>query len=499
MAEESKLVGQFRAARRAGVPLVVVTTSDQFACMSELASASNGKYPIISWDIASGPRPLNSAGEEAISQAFSGEPRQFTNLSETLPLCANLPKGSIIFILNAHYYLDSSVPPSESAVIRQACLNLRDVFKSRGCTLIALCPYITLPQELANEFVLIDDPLPTPEQIGIIVDKITSAFRKQAKEKGGVTLPELSPKTRDNATDALRGLSAFLAEQILSMSLSAENQDWVDLDLLWREKKKKIEQTKGLKIDKEKFRFADMAGAENTKDLVRGVFEGREPFKIVVRIEEIEKAMAGAQKGSPGDSSGVSQDALQVLLNAMEDNSWRGMVAVGVPGSGKSLIAKAIGGEFGVLSISADLGAMKGSLVGQSEQEVRQFVKMIYAIAGEGGAFFVATSNDISAMRPELIDRFSFGVWEFEKPDREQRLAIWRIHLEKYGLGDRYGDGDIPPDEGWVGRNIRNCVEVAYRLNCGLKEASRFVSVGGKFLKANKQEAQAERSFQIDR
>ena len=491
----SGLIEQFKAARRAGVPLVAITTSDQFACLSEISQASNGKAPLVCWDIASGPKPLNQAGEEAISQAFPGEPRQFTNLSETLPLFDALPAGTVVFILNAHYYLDSSVPPSESAVIRQSTLNLRDKFKEDNRTLVALCPYLTLPSELANEFILLDDPLPSPEQIGKIVDRIVEDYRGQYQSRAGKELPELNQETRDKAVDALRGLPSFLAEQVVAMSLNPEQL--IDLGLLWERKKKQIEQTPGLSIDREIGTFTDVAGLENIKDLATGLFEGRNPPKVLIRVDEVEKALAGARKDSPGDSSGVSQDALGVILSAMEDNDWRGLVLVSDPGCGKSLVTKAMAGQFKCLSIAADMGAMKGSLVGQSEQRVREFIKVIDAIAGKGGAFFVATSNNLSALPPELIDRFSFGVWQVDKPDREQRLAIWQIHLDKYGLD--YGDGDLPQDEGWVGRNIRNCVELAWRLNCSLKDAARFVSIGGKALKANKTEgSQVTRKFQVD-
>src|SRR5262249_37386166 len=50
----------------------------------------------------------------------------------------------------------------------------------------------------------------------------------------------------------------------------------------------------------------------------------------------------------------------------------RGVLLLGVPGSGKSAFAKALGSETGRPTLLLDLGALMGSLVGQTEQNVRQ-------------------------------------------------------------------------------------------------------------------------------
>lgn len=489
---ENKLVKQFSAALRISTPIIGIETPDQAATIGLLCQSANGDRPILRFDLSGGVVGINERGKEeadALAQVAGVKnekgdpaPEQLVNASETLVLALRLQPKSVLFILNASYLFDNPV-----AV--QAIQNCRDPFKASKRALVLLGGVIKLPSELQNDVVIFEEEYPTPEELkGILLSVYQPAAEKYA-------WPALTEKEVENAVDALRGLPAFLAEQITAMSLDKEKG--LDLIALWERKKKTIEQTPGLSIDRETGTFDDVAGLENLKDLAHGLFTGRKPPKVIVRLEEIEKALAGAQKGSPGDSSGVSQDALQTLLNAMEDNNWRGLLAEGVPGSGKSLISKVMGGQFGCLSLSADLGAMRASLVGESEGRVRQFIKMIKAIGGDGGAFFVATSNDSSALKPELVERFSFGRWQFDKPDKEARQAIWQIHLDKYGLD--YGPGDYPDDEGWVGRNIRNCVELAWRLNISLRDAARFVSIGGKALKASRpQSDKQQRSVDLD-
>lgn len=470
---DNKLVRQISAALRVSTPLIGIETPDQAATISLLIQNVNGDRPYLRFDLSGGLAGLNELGkaevEDIAKEAGVQDPSQLVNAGETLALALRLRPKSVLFVANAPFLFDNST-------CVQAMANLRDKFKGNKRCLVLLGGIIKLPAELQNDVVLFEEEYPTAAELQEI---LLSVYRPSAEKYGW---GELNGNTLENAIDALRGLPAFLAEQIVAMSLDKEKG--LDLDALWGRKKKTIEQTPGLSIDRETGTFDDVAGLENLKDLAQGLFTGRNPPKVIVRIEELEKSMAGARKDTPGDSSGVSQDALQTLLNAMEDNNWRGLLAEGVPGSGKSLISKVMGGQFSCLSISADLGAMKASLVGESEAKVRNFVKMVKAIAGEGGAFFVATSNGTGNLPPELIERFSFGRWEFDRPDRTQRLAIWKIHLAKYGMS--FDENALPVDDNWVGRNIRNCCELAWRMDISLKEASRFVSISGRVLKASR-------------
>lgn len=472
--EDNKLVRQFSAALRVSTPLIGIETPDQAATINLITQNVNGDRPYLRFDLSGGLAGLNEVGkaeaEELANLAGVQDPIQLVNASETLALALRLQPRSVLFVLNAPYLFDNDV-----AV--QAISNLREQFKSNKRCLVMLGGIIKLPAELQNEVVLFGEEYPT----GAELQEILLSVYQPAAEKYGWG-DWLDGKTLENAVDALRGLPSFLAEQITAMSLDKEKG--LDLDSLWQKKIKAIEQTPGLSVDRGVGELVNPVGQEEVMALAEGIFQGRQSPKAIIRLDEIDKLFAGmGAKGGPGDSSGVSQDAAGAFLRAMEDYRWIGLLAKGVPGTGKTLLSKALGRKYGVLSIGADTGAMRGSLVGQSEAMVRGFIKQILAIAGEGGALFIATCNKVDTLPPEVIARFTLGLWEFDKPDKQAREGIWLSHLEKYDLN--YGLGDLPDDEGWVGRDIRNCCELAWRMGVSPKRAARFVGIGGKPLKAS--------------
>jgi SpoVK/Ycf46/Vps4 family AAA+-type ATPase len=54
---------------------------------------------------------------------------------------------------------------------------------------------------------------------------------------------------------------------------------------------------------------------------------------------------------------------------------------LGVPGTGKSAFAKALGKETNRRTLVLDIGALMGSLVGQTEQNIRQALRITDAMA----------------------------------------------------------------------------------------------------------------------
>lgn len=149
----------------------------------------------------------------------------------------------------------------------------------------------------------------------------------------------------------------------------------------------------------------------------------------------------------------------------------RGILLTGVPGTGKSLVAKALAGEWGMALVGLDTGRLHGSLVGQSEANLRAALAATEAMAPvvlwidevekafggnkdndsgvssrtlgimlrwlqerPPGIFVVATCNDITALPPELTRRGRFDeVFFVDLPDTSQRTAILAAHLAKRG------------------------------------------------------------------
>jgi len=59
----------------------------------------------------------------------------------------------------------------------------------------------------------------------------------------------------------------------------------------------------------------------------------------------------------------------------------KGLLLVGVPGGGKSWVAKAIGGEWNLPVVRLDLGKIMGSYLGQSEKQLREALQLAEVIS----------------------------------------------------------------------------------------------------------------------
>ena len=445
--QDPQLIRQFRAARRVSTPLMAIQTPDPAATMDRVATCFNGAPPpIVRWDIVNGMAGMNEPGTAAVAEAAGPEPAMTTgNPVEALTAAQKLPPSTALFMLNAQRYLDNE------AVI-QAIWNLRDRFKADFRTLVMLCPAIALPPELAQDVLALDEALPDEEELGRIIRETCAAAQ----------LPDPDEQLVTKAVDALSGLASFPAEQAAAMSLT---RDGLVLEDLWERKRRMIEQTPGLSVWRGGETFADIGGVQNAKTFLTRVLRGNDPPRAVVFIDEIEKALGGQ-----GDTSGVSQSLLGTLLTWMQDNRATGMLAIGPPGSAKSMLAKAAGAEAGIPTIAFDLTGMKASLVGESEQRLRNALKVVTAVS-QGRSLFIATCNSLAVLPPELRRRFTFGTFFFDLPTAEERKLIWDLYLGKYALPQE----PLPPDDGWTGAEIRQACELAWRLGCTLVEASAYI------------------------
>lgn len=447
---------QFRRCRSVGVPVVAVETPDQFAAIRELSGSLD--TALFQWDVARGVTGLSDSGS-ALFQQMAGDarPENFVGPAGLVELLGLLTRprllktleGSVIYVLNAHRFL-------EDIVVVQALGNVRDVLKAQGGILVLLGPRFSIPIELQGDIVVLTEPLPGE-------DRITAIVREQHKN---ANLAQPDAAGTQAAVDALLGLAAFSAEQAVALSLT---RDGLDQAALWERKRQMIENTPGLAVWRGGETFDDVGGLESIKKFLTQVMEGRNAPRAIVFIDEIEKAMSGAS-GPGGDTSGVSQDYLGALLSYMQDNQATGCIFVGPPGAAKSLVAKAAGASAGIPTIKFDMGSMKGSLVGQSEANIRRALQVVSAVSG-GRALFIATCNSLAILPPELRRRFTFGIYFFDLPDDEERAAIWRYYIQKFKL-DETG---YAKDQGWTGAEIRQCCDLAWRLNSSLEEAAAYI------------------------
>jgi adenylate kinase family enzyme len=407
------------------------------------------------WDVQRGVMPVNEAGQDAMG--FIQADNTVGNPLGMLDEAAKLPERTMLFVHNA-----AKVAEAAGLPWIQGVWNLRDQFKQDRRTLILLGRDSVVPAELEGDVVTLDEELPGKEELEAIVRSLDEAACKSVSDR-----PKAKESTIGRAVEAIQGLAAFPAEQAVAMSVRATG---FDLDHLWEVKRSMIEDTPGLSCWRGGEKFDDIGGLENAKQYCSQLIQGRKRYGAVVFIDEIEKLMAGS---TGSDTSGVSQGFLQVLLTYMQDHNVSGMIFVGHPGAGKSMLGKALGSEAGVPTIALDTNAMKSSLVGSSEQRIRSAMKVITAVSNDR-PLFVATCNAIANLPPELRRRFTAGTFFFDLPTEDERQVIWDHYIKQYNL-EEDSDADLPDDKDWTGAEIRSCCQGAWERKVSLVNAAQFV------------------------
>lgn len=149
----------------------------------------------------------------------------------------------------------------------------------------------------------------------------------------------------------------------------------------------------------------------------------------------------------------------------------RGVLITGVPGCGKSLVAKAISAMWQVPLLRLDVGKIFSGVVGSSEENMRRAIQTAEAIEpcvlwidevekGFGGAssssgdsgtssrvfgtfltwmqekskavFVVATANNIAALPPEMMRKGRFDeIFFVDLPTYIERKEILKLHLAR--------------------------------------------------------------------
>ena len=456
------MIEQFKQARRVGVPLVAIKTVDPAqTVLGILEMHSNVAIPVIEWDMTRGPVPRTKAGSETLELLTRNmmlealiNPVEMLNTAQRLPGINQRDKvyGSILFMHGTQYLI-------ENPAFCQAVWNLRDPFKSNGRTLVLLCPDITLPPSLAQDVLVLDEPLPTKEEMASIAESVFTSAGVEA------TKDEIAA-----AVENCMGLAAYCAEQTMALSLERDPETKklrINKSVLASKRRESIESTPGLSIYEGKNDFSKVGGCESIKGFIKRL-TSRKHYAAVVFLDEIEKMLAGAA-GSGQDSSGVSQGILGKLLSYMQDNEVDGILELGVPGSGKTEIAKCTGAHIGVPTISMNLGDMKASYVGQTEARLRQALKVISTVS-QGSVLFIGTCNNIGSLPSELLRRFNLGTYFFDLPEKAEREAIWDIYFGKYGVS-----GELPDDDNWTGAEIKTCCRLSALLDTPLRDSAKYI------------------------
>jgi SpoVK/Ycf46/Vps4 family AAA+-type ATPase len=268
---------------------------------------------------------------------------------------------------------------------------------------------------------------------------------------------------REKLIQAALGLSVSQAQRVFAKSIVAHGSlDDRDIDLVSREKKEIIRESESL----------EYYSVSETPDDVGGL----EELKKWLRLRERAFTREARDYGLPAP---------------------KGLALIGIPGTGKSLTAKMIGGLWRLPLLRLDVGSLFGSLVGESEERVRRALRTAETVApcilwidemekalAHGGSdsgtstrvfgsiltwmqekkapcFVIATANDISKLPPELLRKGRFDeIFFLDLPTKKEREAIFAVHLQKRKrIPADYDVSRLASEsEGYVGAEIEQAI-----------------------------------------
>jgi hypothetical protein len=381
------------------------------------------------------------------SEAGPGDPLAALR---ALPALAE-PDGTALLLLHQfHRFLNNP------EVVQTAFTQLV-AGKRQRTFLVVLSAVVQIPVELEKLFIVIEHALPDREQLASIARELTG--------DGPDALPE--GQAFERVLDAAAGLTRYEAEG--SFALSLARHDAVRPEAVWEMKAQALRKNNLLTLHRGRERFDALGGLANLKDFCRRALQPGKPVRP------------------------------------------RGVLLLGVPGTGKSCFAKGLGTETGRPTLTLDIGALYGSLVGATEANVRHALRVADAMApcvlfsdeldkglsGVGGqgdsgvstrlfgtlltwlaehesdVFFVGTANDISKLPPEFTraERLD-GVFFLDLPTSQEKDVIWSMHRGRYGIADAQAR---PDDTDWTGAEVQSCCRLAALLDVPLTQAARHV------------------------
>jgi ATP-dependent 26S proteasome regulatory subunit len=203
----------------------------------------------------------------------------------------------------------------------------------------------SLPSELQKEIQLLDYDLPGEEALRERLEYILKSHNRVLTEKNKPELT-ISDEIMDSAVEAARGMTSVETENAYALAIGVA-----------REFNQK---------------FVELVFAEKIAQLKKnGLLTYMQPdigFEAVGGMHGLKTWLQTRKKA-------YSKEARQYGLPMP-----KGMLLASVPGTGKSLICKAIAKEFDCPLFSFDLGSIFDSLVGNSEKNMREAIKTIESI-----------------------------------------------------------------------------------------------------------------------
>ncbi len=417
--------------------------------LAEIAALSREQnWRLSVWDLEQGVR--NAGVSPGTAEGPGSDPLAAVR---SINASAQADSSALLVLVNFHRFL-------QSAEVVQALITQLIAGKQNRTFVLILSPVIQLPTELEKLFTIVEHSLPGREQLDQIAAGIAT---------GEGEMPEGAERQR--LLDAASGLTRYEAENAFSLSLVRHGR--LTAETLWELKAQMLKKSGLLQLHRGEERFDDLGGLDALKAFCKRALR----------------------------TSGSSDSRVRP----------RGVLLLSPPGCGKSQFCKGLGNETRRPTLLLDVGTLLGSLVGQSEANIRQALRIVDAMAPavvfldeidkafsgvngsgqtdsgvsarlfgtflswlndhESDVFVVATANDIAKLPPEFSrsERFD-GVFFVDLPDAAQRQAIWKIYIEKFRLDPLQS---LPPDGDWTGAEIKACCRLAALLDVPLMAAAQ--------------------------
>jgi hypothetical protein len=402
---------EFELLIRARYSVLYIPTREEERVEAAIAQSAKtqGNRSFYVWDFVDGYQGNpNDAG------FGKRNPLQALELVEKLP--ASVP--AIFVLRDFHRFLDD-------VAVSRKIKNLARLLKSQPKNIIIISPQVSIPEDLSEVLTVLEFPLPKTLEIKAELERLLASMNQT-----------LDGRVIDEFVRSCQGLSLDRIRRVLGRAIAAHGAlQPDDVELILEEKRQTIRQTQILEFYPTSERISDIGGLDNLKDwLLRrgGAFTER-----------------ARQYGLPHP---------------------RGLLLVGIQGTGKSLTAKAIAHHWHLPLLRLDVGRLFAGLVGESESRTRQMIQLAEALApcilwideidkafagidgkGDSGTtsrvfgtfitwlaeksspvFVVATANNIQALPPEMLRRGRFDeIFFVGLPSQEERKAIFAVHLSR--------------------------------------------------------------------
>ena len=424
---------------RARFPYIHITTYEETRLIKELTrivstpDLINSVRKVYVWKSSEGFKDSNGMIQEDTYEKI-----------QALNFVRKCEEDALFIFLDFHVFCKNTSGNFDDTVVRflkDLIPNLKQARNFRN--VIFVSPTFTLPDDLKKDITVLDFDLPTSDEIASVLDGIIR------DNSGGNLKVNLNPKEKEELVKAAVGLTLQEAENAFARAMVNDGcLNSEDVDIVLKEKSQVIKKSDILEYIDSKVKIEDVGGLENLKKW----------------LSKRDKSWLDSAKkyGLP---------------------SPKGVLLTGVPGCGKSLIAKSISSMWHLPLLRFDVSKVFNMYVGNSESNMREAIKMAEAISpcvlwideiekgfsGLGGSgdsgttsrifgtflswmqektkpvFVVATANNIDSLPSEMMRKGRFDeIFFIDLPTFNERKQIFKVHLEsRLTYPEVWGDFEI--------------------------------------------------------